>query len=150
MAVYKVVYHPDPVLRAEATPVKHVDGHVQRLLANMADTMYAFRGVGLAAPQIGVSKRLVVVDIGNGLFQLVNPKILRASGQGRGKEGCLSLPGLWGEVDRATEIVVWCLDQKGNEMRFRATGFLARVLQHEIDHLDGILFIDRAVSVTRE
>jgi len=150
LVVYKVVCHPDPVLRAKAVPVRNVDGHVERMLANMADTMYAFKGVGLAAPQIGVSKRLVVADIGNGLLRLVNPEILRASGQERGTEGCLSLPGLWGEVDRATEIVVRCLDQKGQEMRFRATGFLARVLQHEIDHLDGILFIDRAVSLTRE
>jgi len=150
LAVFKVLCYPDPVLRAKAAPVRNIDGAVERLLANMADTMYAFKGVGLAAPQIGVSKRLVVVDIGNGLLQLVNPEILQAAGQERGKEGCLSLPGLWGEVDRATEIVVRCLDKKGSEMRFRATGFLARVLQHEIDHLDGILFIDRAVSVVRE
>lgn len=150
MAVYRVICHPDPVLREKATPVQSVNGNVIRLLANMADTMYAYKGVGLAAPQIGVSKRLVVADIGDGLLELINPEILRATGREWGKEGCLSLPGLWGEVDRATEIVVRCLDKKGMEMRFRATGFLARVLQHEIDHLDGILFIDRAVSVYRE
>ncbi|MEW5763134.1 MAG: peptide deformylase, partial [Bacillota bacterium] len=133
-----------------AAPVRHYDGRTEKLLANMADTLYNYRGVGLAAPQIGVSKRLVVVDIGKGLLELVNPEILWATGVERGKEGCLSLPGLWGEVDRATEIEVRYLDRRGRELRFRATGFLARVLQHEIDHLDGILFIDRAVSVQRE
>ncbi|MBO8127688.1 MAG: peptide deformylase [Peptococcaceae bacterium] len=147
MAVFKIVCHPDPVLREKAERVKKITPHIEKLIDNMADTMYSYNGVGLAAPQIGVSKRVIVVDVGEGLVALVNPEIVETEGSERGKEGCLSIPGYWGEVDRAQRVRVKGLSRNGKEVVISAEGFLARALQHEIDHLDGILFIDRAVHI---
>ncbi|OPZ70566.1 MAG: Peptide deformylase [Firmicutes bacterium ADurb.Bin456] len=115
----------------------------------MAKTMYSARGVGLAAPQVGVSKRVVVMDAGEGLLELINPEIIFAEGEQLDCEACLSIPGLTGEVARAQTVRVKYLDRSGKESIIEAEGFPARVFQHEIDHLDGILFIDRARNVAK-
>ncbi|RKO67294.1 peptide deformylase [Desulfofundulus salinus] len=149
MAVFKIVLYGDEVLREKARPVAKITPNIHKLLDNMRDTMYHARGVGLAAPQIGVSKRVIVVDTGEGLIELINPEIVEARGEETDTEGCLSLPNVVGEVTRATEVRVKGLDRHGNPVEHHARGFLARALQHEIDHLDGILFIDRAVRIRR-
>lgn len=137
----------DPVLRQRAKPVERVTKRIQRLVKDMADTMYAANGIGLAAPQVGVSERVFVADIGEGLIAIINPVIVRASGRDVDVEGCLSMPGLRGYVERAAEIEVDGLDLKGKPVRIEAQGLLARVFQHEIDHLDGILFTDKATGL---
>ena len=150
MAVFKIIrYGEDEVLREKAKPVTNINDGVHRLLDNLRDTMYNNKGVGLAAPQIGVLKRVIVVDAGEGFYELVNPEILEASGKETDVEGCLSIPGLVGEVERAARVVVRGLDRHGAEVKVEAAGFFARALQHEIDHLDGILFIDRAVKIRK-
>ncbi|MBE3588958.1 MAG: peptide deformylase [Thermoanaerobacteraceae bacterium] len=149
MAIYKIVLYGDEVLREKARPVTRITPNILRLLDNMRDTMYDARGVGLAAPQVGVSKRVIVVDTGEGLIELINPEIVEARGEETDTEGCLSLPDVLGEVPRAVEVRVRGLDRHGRPVEHQASGFLARALQHEIDHLDGILFIDRALSIKR-
>lgn len=145
MAVYKIVTLGDPILREKAQPVKKITPNLLKLLDNMAETMYAAPGVGLAAPQIGVGKRVIVVDVGDGLVELINPEIVAAEGTEIGLEGCLSIPRVQGEVPRSARVVVRGLDRDGKEREYKAEGLFARALQHEIDHLDGILFIDKAV-----
>jgi peptide deformylase len=147
MAVYKIVVIGDPVLREKAQPVPEVTRNIQKLLDNLAETMYAARGVGLAAPQIGVSKRVIVVDVGEGLWELVNPEIVSRKGEDVDVEGCLSIPGVAGKVRRASRVVVRGWDRNGKEIEIKASGLGARALQHEIDHLDGILFIDKAIEI---
>jgi peptide deformylase len=132
----------DPVLRTKAKPVTEITSAIEKLLDDMADTMYDADGVGLAAPQIGVSKRVVVIDVGQGLIELINPEIIEKRGSQTGSEGCLSLPGLYGDVTRAMHVKVKALNRKGEEFELEGTEMLARCIQHEIDHLDGILFID--------
>ncbi|CCO07186.1 peptide deformylase [Desulforamulus hydrothermalis] len=149
MAVYQIVEIGDPVLREKAKPVKEVTPHILKLLDNMADTMYAAKGVGLAAPQIGVSKRVIVVDVGEGLVELINPEIVEASGQAVDTEGCLSVPGMIGEVARADKLIVKGLNRQGKEVVYQAKGFMARALQHEIDHLEGIIFVDKASNLRK-
>jgi len=114
----------------------------------MEETMYAADGAGIAAPQVGISERIIVVDVGEGPLHLINPQVIQASGSVVEREGCLSVPGVSGYVDRAEQVVVTGLDEKGKQKRIQADGWLARALQHEIDHLDGILFIDKATGVT--
>ena len=131
------------VLRRVADEICFVDTHVRTLIRDMGDIMYNAHGVGLAAPQVGESIRLLVYDAGEGFRALINPVILKRKGeQTEPEEGCLSIPGLRGIVRRANDITVRGLDGEGRPVRFRATGFEARILQHEIDHLNGILFID--------
>ncbi|GAB6181073.1 peptide deformylase [Desulfotomaculum defluvii] len=150
MAVYKIVEIGDEVLREVAKPVKEVTPNIIKLIDNMADTMYAAKGVGLAAPQIGVSKKVIVVDIGEGLVELVNPVIIEASGRSVvDTEGCLSVPNMVGEVARADILVVKGLNRKGEEVVYRAKGFLARAFQHEIDHLEGVIFVDKANNLRK-
>ena len=150
MAVYRIVlYGEDDVLREKAKPITKINESVHKLLDDLRDTMYSSKGVGLAAPQIGVSKRVIVVDAGEGLLELINPEILEASGKEVDVEGCLSIPGLLGEVERAANVVVKGLNREGQEVEVAASGFCARALQHEIDHLDGILFIDRALKIRK-
>jgi len=122
---------------------------VHKLLDNLRDTMYSAKGVGLAAPQIGVSKRAIVVDTDEKLIELLNPEIMEFSGSETGEEGCLSLPIVLGDVKRAVHVLVRGLDRYGQEVQLEASGFQARALQHEIDHLDGILFIDKAVNIRK-
>ncbi|MGD0153151.1 MAG: peptide deformylase [Thermacetogeniaceae bacterium] len=144
MAVYRIVELGDPVLREKARPVPEINSSILKLLDNMADTMYAAKGVGLAAPQIGVSKRAIVVDCGEGLLEVINPEAVSLKGEDIGTEGCLSVPGVVGEVKRAARVVFKGLNRQGEVIRITASGQAARALQHETDHLDGILFIDKA------
>ncbi len=145
MSIRKILTLPEPALREKSLPVRRITSNVCKLLDDLAETMYDAPGVGLAAPQVGILKRVVVVDIGEGLIELINPVIISASGKDIAPEGCLSVPGLQGEVPRATDIIVKGLDRQGNETEIKAQDFLARALQHEIDHLNGIIFVDKVV-----
>lgn len=145
MAVYSIVRIGDPVLREKAVEVKKITPNIIKLLENMADTLYDASGVGLAAPQIGISKRVVIVDVGEGLIELINPEITWYSDELIcDVEGCLSIPGERGEVDRYSKIIVKGLNRDGEPVEIEAEGLLARALQHEIDHLFGVLYVDRA------
>jgi peptide deformylase len=132
----------DPVLRQIAKPVQEITPAIHKLLDDMAETMYDAEGVGLAANQIGIAKRLVVMDVGEGLIELVNPEIVSSDGSQTDLEGCLSLPGLRGTVTRANEVTVRALDRHGERFEITAKELLARCIQHEVDHLNGILFTD--------
>lgn len=148
MAKLKIVVAGDPVLRKVAAPVERIDKKLVRFLKDMAETMYAADGVGLAAPQVGVSKRVVVIDVGDGIYELINPEIVKKEGSVIGGEGCLSVPDYEGEVERAEYVECEFTDRKGQRMLLQANGLLAIAVQHELDHLDGILFIDKAQSIT--
>ena len=147
MAIREIVQIGDPVLRKKTKKVDKITPLILQLLDDMAETMYAAPGVGLAAPQIGISKKIVVVDIGEGLLKLINPKILHAEGAEVGTEACLSVLGKVGDVERATDIVVKAMTPEGKFIKIEAVDFMARCLQHEIDHLDGILYVDKATDV---
>ena len=150
MDLYEVVTKEDKLLRKRSQEVPSITPNVVRMLDRMAETMYAANGVGLAAPQIGILKRAVVVDIGEegpGLLKLINPVILERSGEQDGPEGCLSCPGMWGMVKRSAYVKVQALTSEGDEIIIEAEDFLARALQHEIDHLEGVLFIDIASEI---
>lgn len=147
MAKLNIVVAGNPVLRQKAEPVKKIDKKLQKLLKDMAETMYDANGVGLAAPQIGVSKRIVVIDVGEGLIELINPEIIKKEGLVVGGEGCLSVPDYEGEVERAEYVECEFTDRKGQRMLLSADGLLAIAVQHELDHLDGVLFIDKAKSI---
>lgn len=161
MTVLKLYEYPEPVLKKKAEKVTKVDADVQKLLDDMLETMYASAGVGLAAPQIGVSKRIVVIDVeqedddngvksGNPLF-LVNPEIIwRSDDKVCGEEGCLSVPKQRAEVERNAQVKVRYLDYNGNEQEILGDGLLAVCLQHELDHLDGVLYIDRISRLKRQ
>lgn len=149
MAVLPIVKEGDPVLRRKAAAVPRVTRRMVKLMQDMVDTMYAADGVGLAAPQVGVSERIIVVDVGDGPIQLANPELVHAEGSVVDREGCLSIPGVVGYVERHERVVVQGLDPKGKARRIEADGWLARAFQHEIDHLDGILFTDKATGITR-
>ena len=150
MSVLDIRRAGDPVLKEKAKPVAKITKTVRSLLDNMVQTMQEADGVGLAAPQVGVSLRVVVVDVGEGLIELINPVIVASEGCETGTEGCLSIPGMYGEVERFTTVTVQGLDRQGAPITVQGSGLLARALQHEIDHLEGILFIERAQSVFRE
>ncbi|WP_017814692.1 peptide deformylase [Paenibacillus shenyangensis] len=149
MAIRIIVKEPDEVLHKKAKEVTKITPNVQKLLTDMADTMYDADGVGLAAPQVGILKRAIVVDVGDehGLIELINPEIVDSSGEQLGSEGCLSIPALNGEVRRAMEVTVKGLDRNGKEITITGSELLARALQHEIDHLNGVLFTDIAERV---
>ncbi len=148
MAKLKIVIAGAPVLREVAQPVERIDKKLQRLLRDMAETMYAADGVGLAAPQVGVSKRVVVIDVGEGLYELINPEIVKREGKVLGSEGCLSVPDYEGEVERFEYVECEFTDKTGQRMLLSASGLLAICIQHELDHLDGILFIDKAKTIS--
>ncbi|HEY8346921.1 MAG TPA: peptide deformylase [Symbiobacteriaceae bacterium] len=150
MAILEIVKDPHPVLRKKAKPVTKVNASIRKLLDDMAETMYAAPGVGLAAPQVGVSKRVIVIDPQDGktgLLQLVNPEIVYREGWVLGTEGCLSIPGYVGDVYRYERIKVVALDRHGRKVYFDVDGWLARIFQHEIDHLDGILYTDKCTNL---
>ena len=150
MAVYQVVTLPDPVLRQKSQTVENITPGVIRVLDNMHDTLYAADGVGLAAPQIGISKRIVVIDPGDQYIEMFNPEIIYREGEVLGREGCLSVPGMVGWLNRAQKITVKGLDRNGENLEIEAVDMLARVFQHEIDHLDGILFPDKAIKTRKD
>ena len=152
MAILKVLHYPDPRLRHKAQPVTAVDDGIRRLLDDMLETMYAAPGIGLAAIQVDVPKRVLVVDISETKDQplcLVNPEIVNAYGEEEMEEGCLSVPGVYERVQRAERIRVRALDRDGKPFEREADGLLAVCIQHEIDHLDGKLFVDYLSSLKR-
>ncbi|HYZ91478.1 MAG TPA: peptide deformylase [Actinomycetota bacterium] len=145
MALLPIRLYPDPVLREPAAPVGEVDEAVRKLIADMGETMRAAPGVGLAAPQVGVQRRVLVYSVGveEPIHALVNPEIVERRGEEIADEGCLSIPELSYPVSRAQHIVVRALDPEGNAVTREAEDFEARIIQHEVDHLDGVLFLDR-------
>jgi peptide deformylase len=148
MAIRTIVKHPDPILREKAMVVTKFNANLHKLLDDMAETMYDADGVGLAAPQVGISKRVIVMDCGDGLIEVVNPEIVEYEGeQFDMPEGCLSIPGLRGDVRRHAWIRLRGQDRLGNPIELEAEGLLSRCAQHEIDHLNGVLFIDVAEKV---
>lgn len=147
--VLKVNTFPAKVLRKKAKLVKQVTDYHRDLLSKMARTMYGASGVGLAAPQVGITEALIVVDIGSGLYKLVNPRVVKKSGQQVNQEGCLSLPGVCLKVKRAKLVTVNGLDESGRPVTIDTQGLLACVLQHEIDHLKGKLIVDYASFIER-
>jgi peptide deformylase len=152
MAIKKIVLHPDPVLETACEEVKVFDKKLVKLIRDMFDTMYEAEGVGLAAPQIGISKRIAVVDTGDDLgpIVLINPVLSEFQGSQTGPEGCLSFPGLFGDVERADKITVNAVDQKGRPFTLKAEGFTARAIQHEVDHLNGVLFTSKVTQYYEE
>jgi len=147
----EILVYPDPFLARKAVPVAAVDDRIRALIRDMFETMYSAEGVGLAAPQVGVGKRVVVLDVSHldetiAPLAVINPEIVWRNGSVTSVEGCLSVPGVQGEVCRAETVEVRGMDEQGNPLRIRAAGILSRALQHEIDHLDGVLFIDRLSS----
>lgn len=147
MAIRKIVeMGKDDILRKHARQVVKFDRRLAVLLDDMADTMYEADGVGLAAPQVGVLKRAVVIDVGEGLIELVNPQIVWQEGEVVGAEGCLSVPGRRGTVARPEKVRVAAQDRKGNAVEVEGEGLLAVCLCHEIDHLDGILYVDKMIE----
>jgi len=143
VAVFPIRVFGDPVLRQCTAPLDDIDGKIARLCEEMIETMYAASGVGLAAPQVGIEKRLFVYDIGDGPQTLINPEIVESSGEWEYDEGCLSVPDLHWPIVRASHVHMVGLDLEGNEVSVEGDELLGRVLQHELDHLDGVLLIER-------
>ncbi|MGI8609213.1 MAG: peptide deformylase [Candidatus Dormibacteria bacterium] len=141
--IREIVVVEDKRLRTKCPKVPKIDGSIQHLIDDMVDTMREAPGIGLAAPQVGVLLRVIVCEVDENLHCLVNPEIIRMEGEQVGNEGCLSIPGYIGEVKRAERVMVKAKNRAGKDVRIKAEGLLARCLQHEIDHLDGVLFTDR-------
>ena len=140
--------YPDPVLRQKSRRVKHIDGAIARLIDDMVETMHEVGGVGLAAPQVGTPLRVVVIELpGEETLVLVNPEIVKRSGERQVEEGCLSIPGYRGEIKRSEKVTAKGLDRRGREIRIKGEGLLAQVLEHEIDHLNGITYIEHLESI---
>ncbi len=151
MALRIIRKNGEAILRQQSKEVKKITPALVRLLEDMAETMEAAVGVGLAAPQVGIGKRIIVVrHERDTVLELINPVVLKAAGIETGSEGCLSCPGLYGEVERAAEVEVEGLNREGKKIRINGEGLLARILQHEIDHLNGILFVDKATNISSE
>ena len=147
MAYRKIVQVGDPVLREVSKPVEVIDEGIIKLLDDMKDTLIKAEGAGLAAVQIGVLKRIFIVNVEEGYFEFINPKIIKTAGTQKGREGCLSVENKVGVVERPNKVVVRATDRNGNLFRLTAYGFFARAIFHEYDHLDGILYIDKAENV---
>lgn len=174
MAILPILKYPEPFLRTKATAIEAVDESVRALIRDMTETMYAGRGIGLAATQVGSDKRVIVLDVpdeidggkdgegeaegpprlkrtrGKNLVALINPEVVLAEGKTKYEEGCLSVPGINAYVERAVKVRVRAVDKDGNDVEMAAEGLFAIALQHEIDHLDGILFIDRLSRLKRQ
>lgn len=147
MAIRNIVKDGDPILKKKCRPVEKFDKKLADLLDDMADTMHKANGVGLAAPQVGILRRVVVVDIGEGVIELVNPKIAAFSGEQEGLEGCLSFPGEWGITKRPDYVRVDAQDREGNPISVEGRELLAKAFCHEIDHLNGVVFKDVAERI---
>ena len=155
MAIRPIVKFGDPVLHAPAVPVDRIDDEIRTLVADMVATMYAAPGIGLAAPQVGVPLRVIVIDLSVGedpaqVIRLVNPELVEREGDQKHEEGCLSVPGYAGSPARPARVVVRGLDLEGRERVHTATELLARAFCHEIDHIDGLLFVDRLSPLKRD
>ena len=146
MAIRRIVKEGDDTLRKISRPVKQIDKRILELLDDMRQTMYANDGVGLAAPQVGILRRVVVIDVGDELYELINPEIVSTEGDVVDVEGCLSVPGRRGKVARPETVTVRALDRKGELREYTGTGLLARAFFHEIDHLDGTLYLDKMIE----
>jgi len=145
MAIRNIMnYQKDDILRKKSRAVDKIDGRILSILDDMAETMYQADGAGLAAVQVGILKRLVVINAGDGLIRLINPEIVSSYGEQQEIEGCLSIPDIFGTVKRPQQVEVSALNENGESVILKGTGLLARAFCHEIDHLDGILFIDKA------
>lgn len=147
MAIRIIRTDEDPILRKKSRKVENIDERTLVLLDDMLDTMYEANGVGLAAPQIGILRRLVVIDIGEGPIKMINPEITFREGEEEDLEGCLSVPGYNGLVKRPHKVVCKYTNEKSEEVELEAEGFLARAVCHELDHLDGILYTDKATQM---
>ena len=147
MAIRNIRYNSDEVLRKRSKEIGEIDNKIRELALDMVETMYKFDGVGLAAPQVGILKRLIVIDPGTGPKVLINPVITKSSGKQTCEEGCLSFPNMFGNVDRPANVTVEAYDIDGKKIKIKAKELEAVILCHEIDHLDGILFIDKAYDV---
>ena len=152
MAIYEIVKFPNPVLTTPAAKVTKITPNLMRVLDNMYETMKFANGIGLAGPQVNILKRIAVVDVedGKGRLDLINPVILEGKDEEVGPDGCLSIPGLYGDTPRYKWIRVRMWNREGQEVEFEETDFRARCIQHEIDHLDGILFTSKAVRLYRD
>lgn len=143
MSAKRILTIGEPLLRSISHPVKKFDARLSMILRDMAQTMYDAQGVGLAAPQVGLMRRIVVIDVGEGLVELINPEVIDAQGEVAMTEGCLSVPGRRGCVVRPSIVSVRAQDKKGKLFEVKGEGLYARALQHEIDHLDGVLYVDK-------
>ena len=151
MAKLKIVKVGDDVLRKKCRPVEEINPRILRLLDDMVETMRAADGVGLAAPQIGVLRRIVVIETpDSGLIELINPKIIAYSGEQESEEGCLSVPGRWGVTKRPMHVTVRALNRKGESVDITGSGLLAKAFCHELDHLDGKLYVDCAIRMDND
>lgn len=147
MALRNIMHYPnDDVLKKKSRKVEKINDRTLTLLEDMAETMYAAKGAGLAAVQVGVLRRVVVIDDGTGLLKLINPVIVEGCGEQQELEGCLSIPGIYGRVKRPERVVVRALNELGEPVELEGQGLLARAFCHEIDHLDGILFVDKVIQ----
>lgn len=145
MALRNIRTYGDEVLRKKCKKVDAINDRILTLIEDMKETMYDAEGVGLAAPQVGILKRLVVIDIGEGPITLINPEIIKTEGEEIDIEGCLSIPGKQGEVKRPYKVAVTALNEKGEKYTLETEGFLARAVCHELDHLDGIMYVDKMI-----
>jgi len=154
MALLKILHYPEPLLKQKSQPVTEFDAELRQLAEDMAETMYDAPGVGLAAPQVGMLKRLIIMDCSTGeepadLIAAVNPEIIASEGESLEEEGCLSVPGFWASVKRAEKVTMRYQDVEGTVHQRTAEGLLGICMQHEIDHLEGILFVDRLSPLKR-
>jgi len=155
MPILEIRKYPEKILKEKAAPVESIDSHIQHLIDDMIETMHALRGLGLAANQVGITKRLSVIDTSireekRPIIVLINPVIIEKEGMIEAEEGCLSIPGYMTTIKRAERVYVRGLNREGKTIEIEGTGLLARALQHEIDHLDGLLFIDRMSPIKRQ
>lgn len=146
MAIRQIRYAGDPILRKVSREVTEINDRIKTLLEDMVETMYEYDGVGLAAPQVGILRRVVVIDVGEGPIKMINPEIIEQEGESVDIEGCLSIPNRSGTVKRPEKVKVRYLDENGVEKTLEGTGFLARAICHEVDHLNGILFVDKMIE----
>lgn len=152
MAIRVIREDGDEILRKKSKLIEEVNDKIRQILDDMVETMHKYNGVGLAAPQIGLLKRLIVIDLydDKGPIKLVNPKIIKEKGEQEVEEGCLSFPNKYGKIVRPAQVTVIALDENGKEVKINAKGLLAQALSHEIDHLEGILFVDKVIPGTLE
>lgn len=147
MAIREIRKDGDPILNKICRPVEQIDDKLLTLLDDMAETMYDANGAGIAAPQVGILKRVVVIDIGDGRMDLINPEIVSQSGSQINPEGCLSIPGMYGDVERPQKVKVKALNRNGETVYYDASDYLAVAMCHELDHLDGILYKEKATNM---
>ncbi len=150
MALRQIRIEGDPILRKTSREITEINDKIKTLIEDMKETMYEAQGVGLAAPQVGMLKRLFIIDVGEGPVVYINPKIIESDGEQLGPEGCLSVPGKVGEVSRPMTVVVEAMNDKGEVFRQKGEELLARAICHELDHLNGILYIDLAQSIEED